>query len=161
MPAPLQAGRAPRTLPNLVLPLGARKSFMRPLPAPPLTRAALMELPSAFSLSTKAEARFGVTVIVSFYRRAWSLPVIVKRLLASTVVPREIWLAAFASGIEAELVAAYGALGTDPEVVAATAALGAAAPQLHFVRGSVHLGYFGRFQLALLARTPHRETSCE
>ena len=141
-------------MPNLVLPLGARKSFMRPLPAPPLTRAALMELPSAFSLSTKAEARFGVTVIVSFYRRAWSLPVIVKRLLASTVVPREIWLAAFASGIEAELVAAYGALGTDPEVVAATAALGAAAPQLHFVRGSVHLGYFGRFQLALLARTP-------
>ena len=142
-------------LPPLVLPEAARVSYMRPIPAaPPLTRAALMDLPSNFSLAARAETAFGVTAIVSFYRRAWTLPIFVKRLLHSTVVPREIWLVAFASEIEAELVAAYHALSTDAEVLAATAALGTAAPPILFARGGMHLSYFGRFQLALLARTP-------
>ncbi len=119
-----------------------------------MTRAALMALPSNFSLAARAEARFGVSAIVSFYRRAWTLPLFVRRLLNSTVVPQEIWLVAFASEMEAELEAAYLALRTDAEVLAATAALGAAAPRILFARGGMQLSYFGRFQLALLAGTP-------
>ena len=128
---------------------------MRAVPAsPPLTRAALMALPSNFSLAARAEPRFGVTAVVSFYRRTWTLPAMVLRLLRSTVVPREIWLVAFASAEEAALAAAHEALGADAQVQAAAAALGAAAPPILLARGGMQLSYFGRFQLALAARTP-------
>lgn len=128
---------------------------MRAVPtSPQLTRAALMALPSNFSLSARGEPQFGITAIVSFYLRTWTLPVMVLRLLRSTVVPREIWLTAFASTEEAALVAAHEALGADAEVQAVIAALGAAAPPILLARGGMQLSYFGRFQLALAARTP-------
>lgn len=142
------------TAPHLHLPDGPPISFVAPPPPVNLTREALMALPGNFSLAVAHEPSYGVTAVVSFYRRAWTLPVMVKRLLGSTVPPREIWLVAFASDIEDELEREHRALDTDPEVVALRQVLGGSAPPVNFMRGGIHLSYFGRFQVALAAPTP-------
>lgn len=135
------------------IPSGGPRTYMRAIS--PLSHAALMALPSSFSLNKRSDARFGITAIISFYRRSWTMSVMVLRLLKSTVPPAEIWLVAFASEIEADLVAARESLRDNADIIAALAALGAAAPPIKFLRGDIHLSYFGRFQVALTARTPY------
>ena len=109
------------------------------------TYAKLMSLPSEYD-PQQSSTRFALTVVYSFYRRPYLVERAFDALLASTHRPVEIWASVFSSPHAAEILAAINAYkAAHPNLTV----------PIFVAQGDMQLGYWGRFQVALQAKTPY------
>jgi hypothetical protein len=114
-------------------------------PKPYRTMKELLDLPSTFRVGSPD---FGVTAVVSMYKRKGHVERWLNTLVEQTHPPKEIWFVFFASPLAEDLRA---------EILAARKAYldkGGQIPIL-LVQGEVQYKYWGRFQLAMQVHNPY------
>ena len=106
--------------------------------------AEAMQLASYYLPARDAQdPAFGVTAIVSVWKRPQVLERMIEALLAQSHAVAEIWVTTFASAHEGAfraIIEGYKARGEK---------------RVKFVAGDPQFKYFGRFALAIMAKTPH------
>ncbi|CAF1120227.1 unnamed protein product, partial [Brachionus calyciflorus] len=135
---------------DYIEPYESRKSRMlnRTKARDRLTMSQIFALPSKYSITKKDDDEFGITAVLSLYKRTGLAKRWIESLLAQTHPPKIIWIVYFASPIESKIDAEISEIKmwlnqTGQSVI------------LNVNKGEMQLKYFGRFQIALQSKTKY------